>query len=187
MNVHEPLFDHRAIFDYYADGHSLSECQKSFGCSYRTAKRAILKWGTLRSVKEGVRLKDSRISRTPHSLATRQRLAAIALQRSEGQVRVIPYRVQRSKHLHPILGISEKAWHRWLITKADYICVVTGQRGCRLAVHHLYSVNRYPEKRWDESNTIVITKELHDIFHQRFMGNARKPCTPDDWKRFLLT
>jgi hypothetical protein len=184
MNSQHPLFDHGAIFSYYADGHSLSQCQQHFGCSYRTAKRAVLKSGKLRSIKDGVRLKNSQRTVT-HSLESRQRMSIAAIKREAGKVKGVRYRVKRSNQTHPVLGLSEKTWFKWLITQADFTCAVTGERGCQLAVHHLYSVNGYPEKRWDESNVLVVKKSLHDTFHQGFMGNTKKPCTPTDWERFV--
>jgi nitrous oxidase accessory protein NosD len=184
MNPNQPLFDHNAIFTYYAAGHSLPDCQQYFGCSYRTAKRAVLKHGKLRTNKEGVNLKNSQRTFT-HSLEARQRMSLAAIKRAQGKVRTPHYRVRRSNHIHPVLSCQEKTWHRWLIAQADYTCAVTRERGCKLAVHHLYSVKSYPEKRWDDSNVIVIKKTLHDEFHQRFMGGSQRPCTPDDWERFL--
>jgi len=186
MNSSQPLYDHPAIFAYYMDNHSLADCQSYFGCSYRTAKRAILKQGKLRSNQEGVRLKNAQRTVT-HSLESRQRMSLAALKREAGKVKGPTYGMKRSNHVHPVLGLQEKAWFKWLKEQANFTCAVTGERGCQLAVHHLYSVNRYPEKRWDISNVLVVKKTLHDIFHKRFMGNTRKPCTPLDWKRFLLT
>jgi hypothetical protein len=71
------------------------------------------------------------------------------------------------------------------LRQANYTCQVTGKRGVKLVVHHLFSVATHPELRWDTTNIVVIQKALHDQFHQQFMGGCGKPVTPQDWHNFL--
>lgn len=186
MNPNMTVYDHEAIHAYYADGHSITECRQEFQCSYRTVKRAVLKFGKLRSISEGVTLRNSVVPRPHATLASRQKMS---LRRRERAIRPLPinYRTKRSNAMHPELGLTEKAWFRYLLSKNNYTCAVTGERGCRLSVHHLYSVCSRPELRWDESNVVVVREDIHKKFHIEHMGGFSVPCRPDDFKEFLAT
>ena len=184
MNPNDPVFDHEAIWSFYERGNSITQCMRHFGCSYRTVKRAVVKHGELRSTKEGVRLRDATVGRPKSSLEARTHMSLSAKRRYEAAPRTIPYRIKRSLDTHPELGMTEKAWFNYLRQKRDYVCAITGARGCRLAVHHLFSVKSYPNLRWDESNVIVIREDIHKAFHQWNGGNT-VPCTPDGFSEFV--
>lgn len=69
-------------------------------------------------------------------------------------------------------------------------CQVTGERKVpasefKLAVHHLYSANQYPHLADEPTNLITIKEEVHNQFHDSFMGGKSKPCTIDDFLRFI--
>jgi hypothetical protein len=68
-------------------------------------------------------------------------------------------------------------------------CQVTGVHPnkinkIQMAGHHLYSRAEYPHLVDSVDNIICITCEVHDHFHQ-FMGGPHKPCTLDDFERFV--
>jgi hypothetical protein len=70
------------------------------------------------------------------------------------------------------------------------ICQVTGVKGNKvqtinMAAHHLYSCNEYPLLASSVDNLITITCEVHDQFHQHYMGGTQKPCTIDDFIKFV--
>ncbi len=54
-----------------------------------------------------------------------------------------------------------------------------------LAAHHLYSSSAYPHLADSLENLITISDEVHNRFHQEFMSGTGKPCTPDDFIRFV--
>lgn len=69
-------------------------------------------------------------------------------------------------------------------------CQVTGEKPNRykklpLAAHHLYSASTYPHLADSVENLITVSAEIHDRFHQDFMGGTHKPCTIDDFTKFL--
>ena len=64
----------------------------------------------------------------------------------------------------------------------DYTCQITNQRGGNLVVHHLNGYNWYIEGRMDINNVIVITKELHDKFHNIY---GRGNNTKEQWEDFI--
>ena len=69
-------------------------------------------------------------------------------------------------------------------------CQVTGKKWdkvnqLKLAAHHLYSKQEYPHLADVESNLITLSCEIHDQFHVSFMGGADKPCTIDDFIKFV--
>lgn len=49
---------------------------------------------------------------------------------------------------------------------ANYTCVISGQVGGSLRVHHLNGYNWDIEHRLDLNNVVVITEELHNEFHK---------------------
>jgi len=103
--------------------------------------------------------------------------------------------------LDPQVIIIEKAIkdrHRNIQKMKDFVrnkldkktCQVTGEGQVpastfKLAVHHLYSVNQYPHLADDINNLITIKQDVHDQFHDSFMGGKNKPCTIDDFLRFV--
>lgn len=69
-------------------------------------------------------------------------------------------------------------------------CQVTGQKKNRinklkLAAHHLYSQNGYPYLADVENNLLTVIPEVHEQFHQDYMGGTRKPCTIDNFISFV--
>ena len=119
-----------------------------------------------------------------HSTQARMKMAAA--KRSALRPRPqSPYRDKRQAAFCPTTGLGEAAWVRLQLRKANYTCQVTGKRGVKLVVHHLFSVAAHPHLRWDETNIIVVQKALHDQFHHQYMGGCTKPVTSDDWNNFL--
>ena len=55
----------------------------------------------------------------------------------------------------------------------------------QLAAHHLYSKQEYPHLANVENNLITLTCEIHNEFHVSYMGGTAKPCTIDDFIRFV--
>ncbi|MBD1863149.1 MULTISPECIES: hypothetical protein [Trichocoleus] len=78
------------------------------------------------------------------------------------------------------------------VKKRDgHTCKVTGkkknymEKGLKLAAHHLYSQRDYPHLADIESNLITLACEVHDQFHQDFMGGTNKTCTIDNFIDFV--
>lgn len=69
-------------------------------------------------------------------------------------------------------------------------CQVTGQKKnhvnkLKLAAHHLYSQNGYPYLADVENNLLTLVPEVHEQFHQDYLGGTQKPCTIDDFIKFV--
>lgn len=77
-------------------------------------------------------------------------------------------------------------------TTADYIwkngirkvfhrrCALTGARE-NLVCHHLYAYTAYPKLRYDLSNGVLVTREIHRKFHTQYgFGNN----TEEQWIEF---
>jgi 5-methylcytosine-specific restriction endonuclease McrA len=69
-------------------------------------------------------------------------------------------------------------------------CQLSGEQGnkvdvLRMAVHHLYSRAEYPHLADVPSNLITVSSEIHEQFHNSFMGGTTKPCTIDDFIQFV--
>jgi hypothetical protein len=55
----------------------------------------------------------------------------------------------------------------------------------KLAAHHLYSQAEYPHLAATAVNLITLSQDVHDEFHQNFMGGAQKSCTIDHFIEFV--
>lgn len=74
-------------------------------------------------------------------------------------------------------------------TRDKNTCQVTGQKPDKdvkfnLAVHHLYSVQKYPHLATLDLNLVTIKEEIHQEFHGK-LGGFNKPCTIEDFIEFL--
>ena len=108
-----------------------------------------------------------------------------------------------------------KNWTNLVLQEKDYTCELSGIRGGKLAVHHLYSFSEiivdahiinnieiksqlgqytFEELRlleeyiveWhkDTSNAVVLSEEVHKLFHINFMGGYTKHTTEQDYIEF---
>ncbi len=73
-------------------------------------------------------------------------------------------------------------WHRGVLKRDNYTCQVSGERGGRLAVHHLYSWASHKELRVDPTNGITMKENLHNLFH-RLYGKGKN--TPEQYHEFV--
>lgn len=58
-------------------------------------------------------------------------------------------------------------WSRAVMAKANYTCVLSGQKG-DVCAHHLFNWADYPHLRYEPSNGICISRSLHKKFHQLY-------------------
>ena len=58
-----------------------------------------------------------------------------------------------------------REWREKCFERDNYTCQVTGKRGVELAVHHLYSYDKYYCLRTTIENGITVSKEIHKQFH----------------------
>lgn len=75
------------------------------------------------------------------------------------------------------------AWRDQVLRMHDYKCALTGSTE-DLQVHHLYNWAHYPDRRYDPTNGVVLTKELHTRFH-RVYGKGYN--TADQYLAFAET
>lgn len=77
---------------------------------------------------------------------------------------------EREERRHGSLYAAEKEndWRRKCFKREDYTCQITGKRGGILSVHHIYNFADHPKRRYDMRNGFVMTKQLHEQFHNRY-------------------
>lgn len=65
----------------------------------------------------------------------------------------------------------------------NFACFITGEKNKNLLTcHHLNSWDSYPDQRYDISNGITITKEIHHAFHKEYGAGKN---TREQFERFL--
>jgi hypothetical protein len=75
------------------------------------------------------------------------------------------------------------AWIEGVLQRSNFRCFVTGEKRASLLVcHHLNSWDSYPEQRYEISNGIAITKEIHRAFHKEY-GSGKN--MREQFERFL--
>lgn len=84
-------------------------------------------------------------------------------------------------HQHPRRADEDRRWRaadrEWaaaVLARDNYTCQISGQRGGRLAAHHLNSRTHFPEQKYLLPNGITLTEELHAEYHN-IRGNKRRP------------
>lgn len=59
-----------------------------------------------------------------------------------------------------------KYWRKECLKRDNFTCQKTGQSGGELAVHHINNFADFPELRFEISNGITLSKEVHKQFHK---------------------
>lgn len=90
--------------------------------------------------------------------------------------------LDRNKRIQSVMAKAKK--------RDQKTCQVTDQKPnkinqLKLAAHHLYSINEYPHLADVENNIITLSCEIHEQFHQNFMGGNYKSCTVDNFIEFV--
>lgn len=67
----------------------------------------------------------------------------------------------------------------------DNKCDITGEDK-KLTTHHLFSVKEYPNFRRRIRLGVVMTTDLHALFHGYWMGGYQNPCTSRDYEEFKI-
>lgn len=72
-------------------------------------------------------------------------------------------------------------WRQAVTKRFNRTCAITGKKS-RLVVHHLYSWNAYPDKRYNITNGILLHREVHKSFHNQYgYGNN----TEEQFSQFI--
>ena len=78
----------------------------------------------------------------------------------------------RETHKYRLWFLSELLFRRKAVVEAyGNLCAVTGRPAKTagdLDAHHLYSTTTYPHLTYKVENGILLHKEIHTLFHQKF-------------------
>lgn len=76
------------------------------------------------------------------------------------------------------------AWVQGIYQRWNFCCALTGVSNVPLEVHHLNSWDSYPEQRYDLSNGVLLSKNVHKTFHKIY-GNGKN--TRAQFEQFVQT
>jgi len=77
---------------------------------------------------------------------------------------------------------EEREFFKEVLAERGYICELTGVSSNKLSVHHIDSVHLFPNKQFDKSNVIVITKDIHMDFHRKY---GFQWATKEKWDNYV--
>jgi hypothetical protein len=75
-----------------------------------------------------------------------------------------------------------KDWRTAVFVRDNYTCQVTGQRGSKLCAHHINSWDAHKELRFESSNGVTVSENIHIEFHKQY-GYGKN--TRDQWNEFI--
>ena len=81
------------------------------------------------------------------------------------------------RELNQITGLSEKVFRR-----DDFTCLRCGQRGGRLAAHHIMPWAEYSTLRFRMENCVTLCADCHAEFHRVY---GKKYCDDEDLAEYL--
>ena len=70
--------------------------------------------------------------------------------------------------------VFELNYRKYGLSK-NYVCVKCNKKRKTTRVlhaHHIYSWNKFPEKRYDRNNGVVLCKYCHNKFHRKYKFEA---------------
>lgn len=59
-------------------------------------------------------------------------------------------------------------WDKKIRERYNYTCLISGKRGGYLEIHHLYNWRDFPEQRIFIENGVLLKREIHKEFHNRY-------------------
>lgn len=87
--------------------------------------------------------------------------------------------LQKSRNYLPELV----EWKKKILSRDNYTCQISLLKCSELAVHHIYNWADNKSKRFDIDNGIVMSKQLHILFHTLFKQRHNNPKQLEIFKK----
>ena len=61
-----------------------------------------------------------------------------------------------------------KKWRKEIFKRDNYTCTICNVKGQRINAHHIYSWDKYKERRFDINNGVTLCHSCHKDFHKNY-------------------
>lgn len=86
----------------------------------------------------------------------------------ENHYRYNPLLTQEEREKRDMFNGEIKKWREKVYKRDNYTCQSCNKKGYKINSHHIYSWDKYKEKRFDVDNGITLCEDCHKDFHKEF-------------------
>lgn len=86
----------------------------------------------------------------------------------ENHYKYNPSLTQEERQRRDMFNGEIRKWREKVYKRDDYTCQICKIKGYKINAHHLYSWDKYEDKRFDVSNGVTLCEDCHKGFHREY-------------------
>lgn len=86
----------------------------------------------------------------------------------ENHYKYNPLLTEEDRQKRDMFNGELKKWRKEIFKRDNYTCTICNVRGQRINAHHIYSWDKYKEKRFDLDNGVTLCNSCHKDFHKNY-------------------